>query len=346
MKRTHTTENIRNFILENLEDHSSTIIPLVAGTFGITRQSAHQHIKKLLEERIIESKGNTKNTTYHFRILFEEEFLIKLEVGLAEDKIWREKINPILQPLKLNENVAAICQYGFTEMFNNVIDHSEADSCVVNVAYHCRKIKMDIQDNGVGIFEKIKRDCGLEDQKHALLELAKGKLTADPDHHTGEGIFFTSRVFDKFSILSGELFYTRFDDDDEGWLLEDAKNPIRGTAIFLSIDNFSKRTLKQVFDKYANEDIGFSKTYVPVKLAIYGQENLVSRSQAKRLLAHFDKFQEVFLDFEGVPMVGQAFADEIFRVFKSAHPEIKIVHVHANDNVRNVIQAVVNKERS
>ena len=32
-------------------------------------------------------------------------------------------------------------------------------------------------------------------------ELPKsGKLTTDPDNHTGEGIFFTSRVFDEFEI--------------------------------------------------------------------------------------------------------------------------------------------------
>ncbi len=45
----------------------------------------------------------------------------------------------------------------------------------------------------------------------------------------------------------------------------------------------SPRTLKSVFDLYANpetDDYGFSKTHVPLRLAQYGQDDLVSRSQA------------------------------------------------------------------
>lgn len=340
MKRKHTSEDIRNFIIENLEKFSSGLVSAVAAAFEISRQSAHEHIKKLQEEGLIESIGNTKSTSYHFRKLFEESFKIKIEDGLAEDKVWREKISPLLAPQKPKDTILTICQYGFTEMFNNVIDHSEADTCTVNVTYHTRKIEIDIRDNGVGIFNKIKKAYKLEDQRHALLELAKGKLTTDPKHHSGQGVFFTSRVFDKFSILSGELFYTRFDDGDEGWLLEDAKQDIKGTSIFLNIDPFSKRTLKEIFDRYSGVDTGFSTTHVPAKLAIYGNENLVSRSQAKRLLARFDAFKEVFLDFEGVDMIGQAFADEIFRVFRIDHPEINIVYINENASVRDVIEAV------
>jgi len=36
--------------------------------------------------------------------------------------------------------------------------------------------------------------------------LAKGKLTTDPKRHSGEGIFFSSRMFDEFDILSGGVF--------------------------------------------------------------------------------------------------------------------------------------------
>jgi anti-sigma regulatory factor (Ser/Thr protein kinase) len=65
---------------------------------------------------------------------------------------------------------------------------------------------MVIWDHGIGIFNKIKNMLGLLDERHAVLELTKGKLTTDPRGHTGEGIFFTSRMFDTFYILSGEVF--------------------------------------------------------------------------------------------------------------------------------------------
>jgi hypothetical protein len=51
---------------------------------------------------------------------------------------------------------------------------------------------------------------------------------------------------------------------------------------------------------------------VPVRLAQYGNENLISRSRAKRVLARVDLFKKLILHFEGVPVVGQAFTDEIF----------------------------------
>ena len=56
-------------------------------------------------------------------------------------------------------------------------------------------------------------------------------------------------------------------------------------------------------------------THIPLRLAEYGEDNLVSRSQAKRVLARVDRFEEVILDYSGIRAVGQAFADEIFRVF-------------------------------
>jgi RNA polymerase sigma-70 factor (ECF subfamily) len=40
----------------------------------------------------------------------------------------------------------------------------------------------------------------LLDERHAILELSKDQLTTDPARHTGDGIFFTSRMFDSFDL--------------------------------------------------------------------------------------------------------------------------------------------------
>jgi hypothetical protein len=99
-------------------------------------------------------------------------------------------------------------------------------------------------------------------------------------------------------------------------------------------------------DRFASsgEDYGFTRTHIPVVLAQYGDENLVSRSQAKRLLARFDRFKEVFLDFTGVHTIGPAFADEIFRVFYRQHPEIRLVWVNANSEVEKMIRRALEHE--
>jgi hypothetical protein len=63
----------------------------------------------------------------------------------------------------------------------------------------------------------------------------------------------------------------------------------------------------------------------------------VSRSQAKRLLAGVDKFQIVVFDFSGVDAIGQAFADEVFRVFKRQHLEMQIMGINASKDVAQMI---------
>jgi hypothetical protein len=78
-------------------------------------------------------------------------------------------------------------------------------------------------------------------------------------------------------------------------------------------------------------------TVVPVRLAKYGTENLISRPQAKRVLLHVNKFKNVIFDFSEVTVVGQAFADEIFRVYASNHPEIALASINTNYEVKKMI---------
>jgi hypothetical protein len=74
-----------------------------------------------------------------------------------------------------------------------------------------------------------------------------------------------------------------------------------------------------------------------LELMEYEGDSPMSRSQAKRLINRFDRFLEVVLDFEGVLFIGQAFADEIFRVFAKAHPSVYLNPVNCNDSVKKMI---------
>jgi len=256
--------------------------------------------------------------------------------GLQEDRVWREDIAPILGAMP--ENVTDIWHYAFTEMFNNAIDHSAGTLITVYVEKTAATTEMRIFDDGVGIFRKIGQRFGLEDERHAVLELAKGKLTTDPARHTGEGIFFTSRVVDVFDILSGGVFLAHRFGDAEDWILErDA--PKEGTAVMMKLANHTSRALKKVFDQFTSDDgdYGFNKTVVPVRLALYGDDKLVSRSQAKRLLVRFERFKMVILDFAGIDFIGQAFADEVFRVFSLAHPEVELVAINTSKDAKKMI---------
>jgi len=328
-------EPVRKFIVENLGEHPRDIVRITAEKFGCSRQAVHKHLQRLIADGSVTDGGQTRNKTYQLAPLVKWHKRYPLASGLAEDAVWRTDISECLG--KLPENVLGIWHYGFTEMFNNVIDHSVAKIVSITLTKTAASTTIDIYDDGVGIFKKIQAALNLMDERHAVLELAKGKFTTDPRNHSGEGIFFTSRMFDEFMISSGEVFFSHEFDKKEDWILQSASAQ-GGTLVMMVLHNHTARTTKKVFDKFTSDDeYGFTKTVVPVKLMRYGDDNLVSRSQAKRLLARFDRFRTVVLDFSGVATVGQAFADEVFRVFRSKNPGVEIVPIHASSEVKRMI---------
>ena len=245
----------------------------------------------------------------------------------------------------LSKNVSAILDYGFTEIMNNANDHSEGQAVTVLVAVRDGIVSLYVLDDGVGIFEKISKALNLPDRRLAILELSKGKFTTDPANHSGQGIFFTSRMFDQFQIEANGLRYDHDIQQTDDWLWEidqpdfwEIDRPDSGTLIYMRIAANSQCTTKAVFDQFSGgEDYGFDKTIVPVKLARIGEGTLVSRSEAKRLVARFEGFKIVYLDFAGIEEIGQAFADEVFRVFQNAHPAIELVAINTTTAVRQMI---------
>ena len=330
-------DEIRDYILNQLSEHPNDITTVTAKKFHISRQTAVNYLTKLAKEGMITATGKTRARKYELKNLVEHQAHKQVVPGMAEDVLWREDILPLMGDTP--SDVVGICQYGFTEIVRNVFDHSESRSFLYGIIRNVICINLFVLDHGIGIFNKIQRDFELNDPRHALLELSKGKLTSDPKGHTGEGIFFASRMFDEFRILSEPLFYNKSMENNE-WLIEVDKSDQKGTLVRMKITPYSTRTTKSVFDEYApdKDTFGFTKTHVPIKLARYESEQLVSRSQARRLLARFERFQEVLLDFKGVTTIGQSFADEIFRVYQLEHPEVKFFWIDATQDVERMIQ--------
>lgn len=332
--RAERAREVREFLLEHVDENPNVVATLARKRFGVTRQAVNKHIQALVQEGLLVAEGQTSGIRYR-RSRSQREWVFPI-AGLSEHEVWQTSVAPMLKGLP--DNVVSISEYGFTEMLNNAIDHSEAEEVEIAVRRTAKTVAFDIIDRGVGIFNKIQRACNLEDPRHAVFELTKGKLTTDPERHTGEGIFFTSRMFDDFSILSGGLFlsHTR---DNADWLLGDQNEAERGTLIGMEISALSAHTPQEVFDRYATEqeDFAFNKTHVLVRLADVS-DRFVSRSQAKRILARLDKFREVILDFTGVHEVSPAFTDEIFRVFAKQHPNTHLIAVNANEQVTKMIR--------
>lgn len=78
---------------------------------------------------------------------------------------------------------------------------------------------------------------------------------------------------------------------------------------------------------------------IPVKeMCPFG--NPVARSQARRILRRLEEFQEIIFDFRDVEILGQGFADEVFRVFQNRYPEIVLTVQNANKSVQGMIRHV------
>src|SRR5947208_10744196 len=110
-------EEIRNFILENVEKHAGDISKVTAAKFRISRQAVHKHLQKLRAEHALAESGQTRNRSYKLAPLVEWKKTFPLTKELAEDIVWTNDISRAIG--KMPENVTDIWFYGFSEMFNN-----------------------------------------------------------------------------------------------------------------------------------------------------------------------------------------------------------------------------------
>lgn len=335
--------NIRKYILESIFNRGNNIAQKTAENFCISKQTVYKYIQELIREGNIEKVNNGK---YILVQKVHKTFKYDLKgKKLEEDIIFQETLEQYIN--KFDNNTYRIWQYAFTEMVNNVIDHSNADKMRIFIGQNALSTWVNIYDNGIGIFKKISDYYKYETLDDAVLSLFKGKLTTDKQNHSGEGIFFTSKVMDCFGAISSNKLFSQehthetLNDLDIGNyspIIESYKNT-KGTLIVMALTNETNRTLKEVFDMYSGVDSGFTVTSIPMK-RICDSGYPVSRSQAKRLYFGFDKFEKVILDFKGVDEIGQGFAHELFHVFQNKHPEIEIECINTNDEINKMIAHV------
>ena len=336
MSRPHSTrETIRAYI----EQNGSATSRELAEHLGITRQAVSLHLRKLLADAAIFKTGSTRAARYFPREAALPERRIRRDLdleGLDESDVY-EDVAITLTLSRLPDNVESIVHYAFTEMLNNAIDHSMADQCTVEMTLDTTHLTFSVRDKGIGVFHSIADKFDLRDEHAAMIELVKGKTTTQPEAHSGEGIFFVSKTADRFVLRSHRL-QIEWDRDRNDVFVSEPRF-LRGTNVHFEIRIDSRTHLESIFDEFAPEkyDFQFEKTRVLVKLL---QRRYVSRSEAKRLMHNLDKFSEIELDMRDVVSVGQGFADEVFRVFASAHPDIMIHTVNAGKAIEAMIRHV------
>lgn len=335
-------------IIKLAKENGKVTTKEVAALFGVSRQYANIIVGELVTANELVKIGSTIRSFYvlpeflatHPEILplrYAKKFQNK---GLEEHKVLDDVERKLSLAVKLPENIWSIFTYAFSEMLNNAIEHSHSPMVGVEVFISGGVLSFEINDSGIGVFKSVMKKKNLRSELEAIQDILKGKTTTMPRSHSGEGIFFTSKAGDQF-ILDSYGYKVIFNNQIPDIFVQKVDRLKKGTKVLFKIDIGSPRHLNDIFSKYANQNGddggGFDKTEIRVKLYTIGGI-YVSRSQARRVLSGLEKFKVILFDFNKVPMVGQAFADEIYRVFHEKYPDIKLEEDNMNEGVKFMVE--------
>lgn len=344
--------DIRKTILEiankNKTFKTSDIVNSQKGKY--TRQYVSSIINRMVQEGALLKGGSTASAFYalpqNSKHVFETIKMRFKREALEEHRVFnsiRDKHDLIKS---LPENISSILFYGFTEMLNNAIEHSKSKYVEIEIRVDTKNLTFIINDFGVGVFRNVMKERVLKSEVEAMQDLLKGKTTTQPHSHTGEGIFFTSKVADTFELDSFG-YKMRVDNLVKDVFFQETSEIKKGTRVTFTIGVNSTLHLDDVFSLFVTEpgEVGFDKTEILVRLFIQGTV-YISRSQARRILTGLDKYKTIVFDFDRVTTIGQAFADEIFRVFQERHPEITLLPINMIDPVKFMIDRANNTGRT
>jgi len=340
-----TKERILGLLLERKKLSTQDVV----SHFKISRQYANSILRELTKEGRVLKIGSTKSSIYvlpqyakHIDVIIKKRLRNEY---LEEHKVLNDIENQLLPLSQFSDNTRNIFEYAFSEMLNNAIEHSQSEFINIEAKRNKKFISFIVDDFGIGVFKNVMQKKNLNSELEAIQDLLKGKTTTQPQAHSGEGIFFTSKVADIF-ILESFDYRLRVDNTLPDVFIEELKSLKKGTRVKFFLKKGSKKHLSEVFEKYRASvfEVAFDKTEVRIKLFTMGTI-YISRSQARRVVAGLDKFKSIILDFDKVPTIGQAFADEIFRVFAERHPDIKIESINTNKTVRFMIDRVEKDKR-
>jgi anti-sigma regulatory factor (Ser/Thr protein kinase) len=300
----------------------------VVAALRVSPATAHRLLQALVVGGSLERIGQGRAARYRLR-RFHRRYGLK---RLDEHKVWDTVSAEIARIRPLAPDAARSLAYAASEILNNAIDHSRGRAVAVSVAFEKHGTTVTtIQDDGVGVFRRLCKDFGFATPHDAIVQLEKGKLTSDPSRHSGEGLFFSSKAVTRFRLESQGV----------AWIVDNevrdsavgTSGVRRGTRVRLELVAGRVPRLEDLFAAYTDpESLRFTRTRATIKLATLGTV-LVSRSEAKRLVARLTDFRHATLDFSGVDFVGQGFCDEVFRVFARAHPEVTLEPVAMNDAI-------------
>ena len=334
-KRKEEISGVEQAIWAQVADEGRASSGSVAERAGVTRQAAHGHLRRLVEEGRLVRTGQGRSSAYipPLAMLTSATYA---RAGLEEHEVWARVRSELEVSIDMSPEAVTTLEYAVTEMVNNAIDHSQGSSVIVESWFEGGRVHLEVRDDGIGVFRNVRETFGLQSNLEALRALSKGKQTTAPEQHTGEGLFFTSKAVDRFELVSGKLAWV-VEASRGDQAIKDLKEETKGTTVRLSVDPLSTADLGDLFRSFTDEDFQFSRSQATLALLTAGS-TFISRSEARRLAQGLERFANVVVDFDGVNEVGQAFVDELFRVWATAHPQTTLEAKNMTPGVAFMVQ--------
>ncbi|HKX44874.1 MAG TPA: DUF4325 domain-containing protein [Burkholderiaceae bacterium] len=334
-------ESITRWITAAAQRRPHALDAELAARADVSPRSARRMLARLVELNWLVREGSVRKPAWRPGLLRQVVQRYEL-AGLEEDIPWSLDFAPYVE---LPPNLLRLVQHTFCELLNNAIGHSGGSHVTVSLRQTASQVQLLVSDNGVGLFERVAQTFSIASPALAMLELSKGKLTSQPERHTGEGLFFTSRLADVFDLHANDAAYQQRAWDERGWHPQRRALRHAGTSVYAAFALDTPRTLDGVRRAYSvsrGDPLGveFSRTVVPLRLITSTVEGLESRAQARRVCARLGEFRRAEIDFGGVASVGHAFADELFRVYGSGQESLELVPINMTPAVAALVASV------
>lgn len=194
--------DIKSLILEKLKNADKVSMADILKDTGFSRAYINRFFQELRNNGQILLIGAGRGA-YYIPVDKEKLSEIKKNIlavrkiikneGLSEDIILDQIKRETGIFLGLPKNVADILDYSFTKMVNNAIEHSQSKEIEIRFSEDKQRVKFEVIDSGVGVFNNIKQKKGLASELEAVQDLLKGKQTTAPQGHSGEGIFLLQK---------------------------------------------------------------------------------------------------------------------------------------------------------
>ena len=317
--------------------HPTDLAAHLMQRLSIGRSAATRTLRRLVAAQWLVREGTPRRPIHRPGLLRQAVHTYALP-SLDEALPWARDFAPLF---RLSPTVARNAQHAFTELLNNAIDHSGGARVTVSVRQTPAHLQLLVSDDGCGLFTRIGESFAIHDPAQAMLELSKGKLSSQPDRHTGRGLFFTARIADILDLHANDSAFQHRAWQRHQW--QPTRPATRhGTSVFVAIALDSTLSLDAVMRDHSLDGAGygFERTVVPLQMLASAHSGLESRAQARQVASRLAQFRRAELDFDGIADVGHSFADELFRVFAREHPGVELVPTRANPRIAALLASV------